>query len=64
MRDWSWLAKVASMKYMMMTTKLHEGFFLWDSEQTDYNAACRELVGEFVEACRDFESRWGSTTRS
>ena len=26
------------MKYMVMTTKHHEGFCLWDTQQTDYNA--------------------------
>jgi alpha-L-fucosidase len=44
------------MKYMVMTTKHHEGFCLWDSKITDYNAAARgpkrDIVAEYVEACR------------
>ncbi len=31
-------AAQAGMKYMVMTTKHHEGFCLWDTKQTDYNA--------------------------
>ena len=37
-REWAQIAKAAGMKYMVMTTKHHEGFCLWDTEQTDYNA--------------------------
>lgn len=55
-RDWARLAKQAGMRYMVMTTKHHEGFCLFDSKLTDYNAAkCgpgRDLVAEFVEAAR------------
>ena len=43
-REWARLAQQAGMKYMVMTTKHHEGFCLWDSAQTDYNAARRGLV--------------------
>ena len=57
-REWARLAKQAGMKYMVMTTKHHEGFCLWDTRQTDYNAVKhgpgRDLVREYVEACREF----------
>lgn len=36
-RAWAKLAKAAGMKYMVMTTKHHEGFCLWDSKLTSYN---------------------------
>ena len=56
-RQWARLAKAAGMKYMVMTTKHHEGFCLWDTAQTDYNAARRgpgrDLVAEYVAACRE-----------
>jgi len=56
-REWAQLARKAGMKYMVMTTKHHEGFCLWDTEQTDYSAAQRgpgrDLVREYVEACRE-----------
>ena len=55
-RDWARLAKRAGQKYMVMTTKHHEGFCHWDSKLTDYNAMKqgpgRDLVREFVDAAR------------
>lgn len=55
-REWARLAKQAGMRYMVMTTKHHEGFCLFDSKLTDYNAAKRgpgrDLVAEYVEAAR------------
>jgi len=55
-RDWAHLAKQAGQKYMVMTTKHHEGFCHWDSKLTDYNAMKqgpgRDLVREFVDAAR------------
>jgi alpha-L-fucosidase len=62
-REWAALAKKAGMKYMVMTTKHHEGFCLWDTQQTDYNAVKRgpkrDLVREYVEACREFGLKIG-----
>jgi len=55
-RWWARLAKLAGMRYMVMTTKHHEGFCLFDTQYTDYNAVKRgpkrDLVAEFVEAAR------------
>ncbi len=55
-REWAKLAKLAGMKYMVMTTKHHEGFCQFDSKLTDYTAVKRgpgrDLVAEFVEAAR------------
>jgi len=55
-RAWAKLAKSAGMKYMVMTTKHHEGFCLFNTKLTDYcapkHAAGRDLVAEFVEAAR------------
>ena len=62
-REWARLAKQAGMKYMVMTTKHHEGFCLWDTQQTDYNAVKRgpgrDLVREYVEACHEFGLKVG-----
>jgi alpha-L-fucosidase len=62
-REWAKLARDSGMKYMVMTTKHHEGFCLWDTEQTDYNAVktgCgRDLVREYVDACREFGLKIG-----
>ena len=55
-RAWARLARQAGQKYMVMTTKHHEGFCLFNTQHTDYCAAkqaCgRDLVKEFVEAVR------------
>jgi alpha-L-fucosidase len=55
-REWAQLARKAGQKYMVMTTKHHEGFCLFDSKLTHYCApksACRrDLVREFVDAAR------------
>ena len=55
-RDWARLAKAAGQKYMVMTTKHHEGFCHWDTKLTDYCAPRqgpgRDLVREFVDAAR------------
>ncbi len=63
MREWARLAKKAGQKYMVMTTKHHEGFCLWDSDMTDYNAVergpGRDLVQEYVDACREFDLKVG-----
>jgi len=55
-REWARLAKEAGMKYMVLTTKHHDGFCLFDSKLTDYKAtntkARRDLIREYVEAAR------------
>ncbi len=62
-KKWARLAKSAGMKYMVMTTKHHEGFCLWDTALNDYNAAKRgpkrDIVREYVEACREEGLRIG-----
>ncbi len=58
-REWAALAKKAGMRYMVMTTRHHEGFSLWDSKANPYNSVNygpkRDIVKEFVEACREFQ---------
>src|ERR1700682_1441509 len=55
-RDWARLAKQAGQKYMVMTTKHHEGFCHFDSRLTDYcapkRAAGRDLVRAYVDSAR------------
>ena len=61
-REWAQLAVDAGMKYMVLTTKHHEGFCQWDTKQTTFNSvqACgRDLVAEYVEACREFGLKIG-----
>ncbi len=55
-RAWARLAKAAGMKYMVMTTKHHEGFCNFGTKHTDYCAPKqgpgRDVVREYVEAAR------------
>jgi alpha-L-fucosidase len=55
-RKWARLARAAGMKYMVLTSKHHEGFCNWDTKLTNYNAAKygpkRDLIAEYVEAAR------------
>src|SRR5687768_10521030 len=55
-REWARLAKRAGQKYMVLTTKHHEGFCLWDTKTTSFcaprQAAGRDLVREYVDAAR------------
>lgn len=55
-RDFARLARQAGQKYMVMTTKHHEGFCMFDTKTTDYCAPRqgpgRDLVREYVEAAR------------
>ncbi len=49
------LALEAEMKYVNITSMHHDGFCLFDTEQTDFNsvnaAAGRDLVGELADQC-------------
>ena len=44
------------MKYVVLTTKHHDGFCLWDTKQTEHNVMRsplgRDVVGELAAACR------------
>jgi alpha-L-fucosidase len=54
---WVKMAKDAGMKYIVLTSKHHDGFCLWDSEITDYDVmeACpykKDIVKALSEACK------------
>jgi alpha-L-fucosidase len=54
-REWARLAKTAGCRYLVFTTKHHDGFALHDSQVSDYDAGSklhRDLVREIVEAAR------------
>jgi len=52
------LAKLAGMKYLVLTTKHHSGYCLWDTKTTEFNIMNtpygKDLVKEYVEACRKY----------
>ena len=62
--EWVSLAKAAGMKYMVLTTKHHDGFCLWDSKYTDYDIMStpfkRDIVGELAEACKKQGIKFGA----
>ena len=55
-RAWASLAGEAGAKYMVLTTRHHDGFCLFDSKVSDFTsvktAAKRDFVAEYVEAAR------------
>ena len=54
-REWARLAKAAGCRYLVFTTKHHDGFALHDSKVSDFDAGSklnRDLVREIVDACR------------
>ncbi len=55
-KEWVQIAKDAGMKYIVLTTKHHDGFCLWDTKTTDYNIMNtpfgRDVVKELVEECK------------
>lgn len=55
-KQWARAAKSAKMRYGCLTTKHHNGFCLWDTKTTDYNAMNtplkRDVVKEYAEDFR------------
>jgi alpha-L-fucosidase len=53
--DWIRLAKAAGQKYMVFTTKHHDGFALFDSKYTNYKVTktpyAKDVLAELVAAC-------------
>ena len=52
-------AKTAGMKYIVITTKHHEGFCLWDSDYTNFDVAStpfagRDILAELSAACKKY----------
>ncbi len=62
-REWAKAAKDAGMKYVVITSKHHDGFCLWDSKHTDFKSTNtplgKDLLRPFVEAFRDEGLRVG-----
>lgn len=54
---WVTMAKNAGMKYIVITSKHHDGFALWDSKVSDYDIMDsspfkRDIIKELAEACK------------
>ncbi len=61
--EWVKLARDAGMKYMVFTTRHHDGFSLFDSRVSEFTsvkrAAKKDFVADYVEACRKHGMRVG-----
>jgi len=55
-QDWVSVAQAAGMKYVVLTTKHHDGFCLWNTKYTDFNIMQspfgRDVVKELSAACK------------
>lgn len=60
---WAKAAKAAGMKYMVLTTRHHDGFALWPSKYGNFSTknymGGKDLVKPFVEACRKYGLKVG-----
>lgn len=56
---WIRTAKEAGMKYVILITKHHDGFCLWDSQYTEYDVASSanktNVVEEVAKACKKYQ---------
>jgi len=54
--EWVKLAKAAGMKYIVITTKHHDGFCMFDTKQTDFDIMStpfhRDVMKELAAACK------------
>lgn len=62
-RKWIAAAAEAGARYAVLTTKHHDGYTLWPSEDTEIGVGQslggRDLVAPFVEACREYGLKVG-----
>lgn len=57
-RQWADAFRDAGARYVTFTSRHHDGFSMWDTEQSDYSISNatpfkRDIVAELAEACRD-----------
>jgi alpha-L-fucosidase len=63
-REWARIARMAGMRYLVITAKHHEGFAMFDSPSNWYNIAQatpfrRDPIKELAQACRKASIRFG-----
>lgn len=57
MKDLAQKAKAAGMKYAVLTTKHHEGFALWDTQQSSYKITNTPFKRDSERVCGSISSR-------
>ncbi len=62
--EWMTVARDAGMKYVVFTSKHHDGFCMWDTAQTDFNIMhspfARDVVKELSTAARQKKLAFGT----
>ena len=60
---WMDIAKLAGVKYMVLTAKHHSGFCMWDTKTTDFSIMNtpygKDIVRAYVDACRRHDMKVG-----
>jgi alpha-L-fucosidase len=60
---WARTAADAGTRYVVMVAKHHDGFCMWDTDETAYDVTNtpfgRDVLGEVADACRDAGLRFG-----
>jgi alpha-L-fucosidase len=63
-REWVSLVKASGARYLVMVTKHHDGFCLWDTRETDYNIMHtpfgRDVLRELADECRRQDILFGT----
>lgn len=57
--QWVKTAKEAGFRYVLLVTKHHDGFCLWDSKYTDYDVASSPVKTDVVKAVSDACRKYG-----
>ncbi|MGJ8649404.1 MAG: alpha-L-fucosidase [Opitutaceae bacterium] len=63
-KEWVSLAKESGMKYIVITSKHHDGFCLFDTDATDYNVMDatpfkRDIIKELADECAKQDIKFG-----
>ena len=61
--QWVRVARDAGFRYVLLVTKHHDGFCLWDSQYTEYDVASSgnktDVVGAVARACKKYGLEFG-----
>lgn len=57
--QWCRVAKAAGMKYIVITTKHHDGFALWPSKYSDYTVAATPFKKDIIEMLANSAQKYG-----
>lgn len=62
-KEWVELAKASGMKYIVFTSRHHDGFSMYDSARTDYKITNtpfgRDVLAELAQACHEAGMKFG-----